>query len=130
MTVKSCAAAVLAALFLLPCRIAAAAPDWSRAQTVTVKMIDDQFVPDHLQFRAGIPYRLHFVNRGKDWHEFTAPQFVHAVTIGDPRVLTPDVAVPPGETKDLYFLASHPGHFRFWCADHDWDGMVGTIAIK
>lgn len=132
---RGCAAASLAALVLLACRTgSAAAPDanasWARAHTVTVAMVDFRFIPDHLEFHAGIAYRLHFVNRSQDWHEFTAPKFFKDVTLGNPQALDPDFAVPPGKARNFYFLAPRPGHFRFWCADHDWAGMVGTITIE
>ena len=61
--------------------------DWSQAETVTVVMVDDRFVPDHLSFRHGVPYRLHLENRGKDLHEFTAPEFLaDALQIGRAHV--------------------------------------------
>ena len=108
----------------------AAAADWSQAHTVTLIMHDYSFVPSRLVFRVGIPYRLHVVNNSKDLHELTAPAFFKAVTLGNPKALTPDLAVEPGETRDLYFLAAQPGRFPFWCADHDWAGMVGKLTIE
>ena len=131
---KDCLAALLIALALLPCRAGTAAPaanpHWARAQAVTVAMVDYSFIPDHLKFRAGVPYRLHFVNKSSEWHEFTAPRFFKTVTLGNPRALTPDLAVAPGKSGDLLFLAPHPGHFPFHCADHGWAGMDGTITVR
>lgn len=127
------AAAALAALVLLPWRAGAApagASPWARAQTVTVAMVDYDFIPDHLDFHAGVAYRLRFINKSPEWHEFAAPEFARAVALRDPRKLSPDFPVAPGKTRNLYFLAPRSGHFRFWCADHDWAGMVGTITIR
>ena len=62
-------------------------------------MVDDQFVPDHLSFRHGVPYRLHLENRGKDLHEFTAPEFLADALVRDPGVLAnagQEVVVQPG----------------------------------
>jgi uncharacterized cupredoxin-like copper-binding protein len=49
--------------------------DWSKAQTVELRMIEYQFIPDQLTLRHGQPYRLHLVNAGKEGHDFTAPEF-------------------------------------------------------
>lgn len=129
------AAAALAALALLPGRAGAAPapagrPVWARARTVTVAMVDFRFVPDHLDFHAGVAYRLRFVNKSPLWHEFTAPGFFKAVSLGNPQALHPYLAVAPGKSGDLLFLAPHPGHFRFHCVDHGFAGMVGTITVK
>jgi plastocyanin len=93
-------------------------------------MFDYRFAPSLLKFRVDICYRLHVVNRGKELHELTGPDFLKAVTLGNPKALTPDLAVEPGEAEDLYFPATRPGRFQFWCADHDWAGMVGKVRIE
>jgi uncharacterized cupredoxin-like copper-binding protein len=101
-------------------------------RTVTVKLVDDRFVPDHLTFHHGVAYRLHLENRGKDMHEFTAPAFFKAVKVGNPAALVPDgheAVVAPGQSRDIDFVPLRTGHFPLTCADHDWDGMVGTIDI-
>lgn len=108
----------------------AATVGWSHARTVTLVMHDYRFAPSRLVLRVGVRYRLHVVNRGEELHELTAPAFFKAVTLGNPKALTPDLAVQPGETRDLYFLAARPGRFPFWCADHDWAGMVGKLTIE
>ena len=61
--------------------------DWSKAEAVNLLMVDNQFVPDHLSFRHGMPYRLHLENRGKDLHEFTAPEFLADAVVRDPGAL-------------------------------------------
>lgn len=104
----------------------------SPPQTVTVLLIDDRFVPDHLSFQRGTTYRLHLENRGKDLHEFTAPEFFKAVTVQNPDALVPDgheVVLQPKEVKDVTFVPTTAGRFPLSCADHDWDGMVGTIEV-
>ena len=106
----------------------AAAP----VQTVTVELVDDRFVPDHLTFHHGVAYRLHLENRGKDMHEFTAPEFFKAIKVGNPDALVPDgheAVVAPGKSRDIDFVPVRTGHFPLTCADHDWDGMVGTIDV-
>jgi len=114
--------------------LAAAAPvDWSKAQTVQDVMEDNRFVPDHLTFQHGVAYRLHLENRGKDLHEFTAPEFFADATVRDPSKLAnggKEVVVQPGTTEDVQFMPMKPGTYRLICADHDWDGMVGEIVVR
>jgi uncharacterized cupredoxin-like copper-binding protein len=105
---------------------------WSHAQPTTVVMVDDRFEPDHLVFHAGQPYELRLENRGKDMHEFTAPAFLKAATIKDKRLLVnggTDIVVPSGTSVQILLIAPAKGHYDLTCADHDWDGMVGTITV-
>ena len=122
-----------AALVLASAASAAAQPvDWSHAQSVNVEMIDNKFVPDHLTFQHGTPYRLHLENHGKHLHEFTAPEFFAASTVRDPAVLASgghEVVVQPGASADIYLEPLKPGKFPLSCADHDWEGMVGEIEV-
>src|SRR6266540_3111699 len=123
------AALVVLALFAAP----AAAADWSQAQPVTQVMSDYQISHDKLAFKRGVAYRLHLENRGKEMHEFTAPDFFKTADIADPTVLDPDrteIVLHPGEAKDLYFVPQQIGRFRLSCADHDWTGMVGEITVE
>ena len=107
--------------------------DWSYAQPVTVSLVDERFVPDKLVFRHGVPYRLRLVNTGNHMHEFTAPEFLKAVVVRNPEILEEaknEVLLQPGGQKDLYFFAPRAGKFELTCADHDWDGMTGSITIE
>jgi uncharacterized cupredoxin-like copper-binding protein len=121
----------LALAALLP--LAAHAADaWSEAQSMTVVMVDNRFEPDHLTFHAGQPYDLRLENRGKEMHEFTAPAFWKAATVKDKRLLVnggTDVVVQPGQSVQILLIAPPKGHYNLICADHDWDGMVGSIAV-
>ena len=103
------------------------------AQTVTVQLVDDSFVPDKLTFRSGVPYVLRLENRGNEMHEFTAPQFLKTVEVQNPDVLEQagnEVLVQPGATKELRFVARKPGRYALICADHEWDHMVGEITVE
>lgn len=127
---------VSAALFLASCAASPSGPaavDWSKPETVTVDLVDYRFVPDHLVFRRGVAYRLHLENKGAEQHEFTAPEFLKSVEIRNPEVVGTygaEIVLEPGEKKDLLFLARQPGSFKLICADHDWAGMVGEIAVR
>jgi uncharacterized cupredoxin-like copper-binding protein len=120
---------VLGSLAALP----AWAVDWGQAQTVTMSETEYRFSPNKLTLRRGEPYRLHLENRGKELHEFTAPEFIRSAEIHNPEVLNADkteIVVKPGEAKDLLFVPKAAGRYRFICADHDWAGMVGKITVK
>jgi len=112
---------------------AVAAPDWSKAETVTVRMLDDRFVPDRLTFRHGVAYRLHLENDGRILHEFTAPDFLAAVEKKNPEVIGSygtEIVLEPGESKDLYFVAPAAATYKLICSDHEWDGMIGEIVVE
>ncbi len=139
---RLCVPGLLYAAALLPCAAAllpagatAAAPavDWSKPQIMRVEMVDYRFVPDRLTFRHDVTYRLHLENHGKELHEFTAPAFFAAAIVRDPGKLANggvEVVVQPGETADIDLVPQRPGHYDLSCADHDWDGMVGSIEVQ
>jgi uncharacterized cupredoxin-like copper-binding protein len=71
-------------------------------------------------------------NRGKEMHEFTAPEFLAAAVVRDPGALAnggKDIVVQPGAIADIYLEPRKPGTYPLICADHDWDGMVGEIEV-
>jgi uncharacterized cupredoxin-like copper-binding protein len=110
-----------------------AADKWLHAEPMTVVMVDNRFEPDHLTFQAGRAYTLRLENRGKDLHEFTAPAFLKAATIRDKKHLANgggDVVVQPGRSVRIFLIAPAKGQYALTCADHDWDGMVGSISVR
>jgi uncharacterized cupredoxin-like copper-binding protein len=111
----------------------ACAADWSKAKPVTVVTDEYAFKPADLAFKQGVAYRLHIDNKGKETHEFTAPDFFKAIDMRDTKPLNADkteIVVQPGQKKDLYFVAKQPGSYDLRCSDHDWAGMVGHITIS
>jgi len=122
------ASAVAAALLLAVATLARA----SSPEVVTVVAADYRFEPNNLTFRVNVAYRLHFENRGKELHEFTAPALFKSVELGNPSVLNAErteLVVQPGEQKDLDFVPRQVGRYPLTCADHDWAGMTGEIAV-
>src|SRR3984885_8226359 len=114
-------------------KAAAPAVDWSHPQVVRVEMVDERFVPDHLTFRHGVTYRLHLGNTGKDLQEVPSPPFFAEAVVRDPRKLAnggQEVVVQPGETVEIDLIPQRLGHYDLTCADHDWDGMVGSIEVR
>jgi uncharacterized cupredoxin-like copper-binding protein len=127
------ASTLLAALLLLGFAPAGAlAADWSKAQKITVVTVEYAFKPADLRFRVGQPYRLHLENKGKETHEFTAPDFFKTLDMRNPEMTGPDrreIVLQPGDKKDFYFVAKQTGPFDLRCSDHDWAGMVGHITV-
>jgi uncharacterized cupredoxin-like copper-binding protein len=79
-----------------------------------------------------MPYELRLENQGKHLHEFTAPAFFKAATLKDRSLLAnggKDIVVQPGKAVQVLFVAPAAGHYDLICADHDWDGMVGSITV-
>ncbi|MBV9829925.1 MAG: cupredoxin domain-containing protein [Alphaproteobacteria bacterium] len=112
---------------------AAPPPDWSHAERLDVKLSEYRFKPGRLEFEQGKVYDLHLENRGKEMHEFTAPEFFKTLDIKDASPLNGDrveIEVAPGAVKDLVFVAQKPGTYQLRCSDHDWAGMKGQITVK
>ncbi len=123
---------IAAALIAAPPPNAGAA-DWSAAKKVTVVTVDYAFQPADLSFHQGAAYRLRVDNKGKETHEFTAPDFFKSVELRDARALNADrteIVVQPGQHKDIYFVARQAGSFKLICSDHDWAGMTGSITVS
>ena len=127
-------ALALASLIPLAAQAQPAAIDWRQARTLGVTMRDYRFAPPRLRLKRGVPYRLRFVNRSRsEWHEFTAPDFLKTVALGNPNALDrkhAELAVPPGQTRDLYLVPQTVGDFGFYCSDHDWAGMEGSLKVE
>ncbi|MGH8687615.1 MAG: cupredoxin domain-containing protein [Burkholderiales bacterium] len=107
--------------------------DSSTATLVTVRLVDDRFLPSTLTFQHAVLYHLHLENDGTTMHEFTAPTFFAAIEVKNPGVLEAGhggLVLQPGERKELYFIAAAPGRYALSCADHDWDGMTGNIIVE
>lgn len=131
---KAAALAFSSLLLLTVAPRRAAATDWAHARTLIVAMRDYRFAPDRLVLQQGVAYRLRFINRSRlEWHEFTAPKFLKSVMVGNPKAMNAaasELSVPPGGVRELYLVPGAPGEYRFWCSDHDWAGMEGTITVK
>jgi uncharacterized cupredoxin-like copper-binding protein len=107
--------------------------DWSTAKLVTLIAADYHFMPDHLVFQHGVPYRLHVENQGTQIHDLTAPDFFAAIEIRNPEFLTrsgTQLSIQPSDRKDIYFIARQSGSYGMVCADHDWAGMTMNIEVK
>jgi len=106
--------------------------DWTKAEVVTVTMVDYAFSPQRVALHHGVPTRLHLVNGSADIHDFTAPDFFKTVDFRDPSVVGSSgvgIVVDPHQERDIDLIARLPGHFGLICADHDWAGMTANIVV-
>jgi uncharacterized cupredoxin-like copper-binding protein len=127
------ATVVLLLASVAPARLQPATVDWSHAQPINVLMVENSFIPERLTFRHGMPYQLHLENHGKELHEFTAPAFLAAAIVRDPRMLSnggQEIVLQPGTSVDVDLVPLKPGAYNLTCADHDWDGMTGEIIVE
>lgn len=104
----------------------------TRAEPLTVVMVDNRFEPARIALHAGQAYELRLENHGKEMHEFTAPVFLRAATIKDKHLLSNaggDIVVQAGTSATIVLIAPGKGQYEVACADHDWDGMVASISV-
>ena len=102
-------------------------------EPLTVVMLEYRFVPNHIVLKVGQRYELHMENRGVEMHEFTAPAFLRAAIIPDKHLLSnggTDIVVPAGQSVTVILTAPAKGQYDLICADHDWEGMTGTITVE
>ena len=121
------------ALILVSGGAHAAELDWAKAEAVDIATAEYRFEPDRIELRSGVPYRLHFANHGKELHEFNAAALFRASELANPEVLNPDrteIALHPGETKDLLLMPKAAGNFAVICPDHDWAGMTAEVVVR
>src|SRR5262245_17967915 len=123
--------AITAVLLLATVARGETAVDWAKAEPVSVLMLDNRFVPDHLTLQHDRPYLLQVENLGSNEHQFTASSFLGAAVLRDPALSANEViVVPPGGAIDLYLVPIRAGSLPLRCAEHELDGMVGEIVVE
>ncbi|RRJ82861.1 hypothetical protein D0544_13510 [Aestuariirhabdus litorea] len=120
--------------------------NWETMETVRVTIGEQGdklfYKPSDLRFKAGQPYKLELVNKGKKKHYFTAESFFRNIAtrkvqsdkdgeIKAPYFLALEV-MPKGGKLDLYFVPVTPGEYQVICTidDHVDRGMHGTLTIE
>ncbi|MGE5506855.1 MAG: hypothetical protein ACM31L_20720 [Actinomycetota bacterium] len=117
-----------------------AGTDWSNPDTVTVRLENYAFNPDELTFLRDRATRLVLVNTTENDHSFEAKAFFQGIAVkqlvGPDGALTAPwvekVAVPAGQTKELWFVPARYGAFHFECGvvGHSALGMHGLINVQ
>jgi plastocyanin len=113
---------------------AAAQPDWSHAQRVTVALSSFKFAPATLRLRAGQPVILHLENTGSGGHDFSAPAFFRAAAVRpqDAAKLSGGAADVDGHASVDIALVPKAGTYPLRCthAFHSMFGMKGSIVVQ
>ena len=104
----------------------------SEIQTVTVRLSNFAFDPEHLRLKANMPVRLRLVNEGGR-HDFSAPAFFAASSFASGSSAPPDgdISVGSGETVEVALVPRKPGTYPLKCTHflHSLFGMHGTIEV-
>lgn len=134
MRLRSLALAAMLTAFALPAA-AQTAPDWSKAETVTVSMSNYAFTPATLNLKANQPYKLVFTSTVMKDHDFAAPELFAAGTIAPEdagKVSKGVVEVDDGGTVAVRFMPTKPGTYNFTCDHfmHTMLGMKGTAVVQ
>jgi len=115
--------------------------DWSKMNTVTVKMEEYSFSPGTLRFKKDAPYKLEIQNVGTRKHYFTATAFFKAVASrkmqsnADGEIKAPyftALEVFPGRQLDFYFVPVKKGSYYLLCTirGHEEKAMHGRVIIE
>jgi plastocyanin len=102
-------------------------------ETITVRLSNFAFTPDHLRLKAGVPVQLRLVNESGGGHDFSAPAFFVASTFPSGASAPPDgdVVVGSHQTVEMTVVPRTPGTYRLECTHflHSFFGMHGTIEV-
>jgi plastocyanin len=101
--------------------------------TVTVRLSNFAFDPDHIRLKAGVPVRLRFVNESDGGHDFSAPKFMAASSFPPGTSAPADgvVEVASHQTVEIALTPNVPGTYPFECTHflHSSFGMNGTVEV-
>ena len=129
-------AAILASALILVSAPAAApaAPDWSRAAPVEVRLSNFAFGPKIVRLRAGQPVRLRLVNTSSSGHDFTARRFFAAASVRpqDRAAVGNGSVEVRGRGSREIVLVPKAGRYPLKCAHlfHKAFGMSGEIVVE
>jgi plastocyanin len=105
----------------------------SEIKTITVRLSNFAFDPDHLRLKAGVPIRLRLVNESNGGHDFSAPAFFAASGFlpGSPVAPNGEVAVGSHQTVEVALVPRAAGTYHLECTHflHSFFGMHGTVEV-
>src|SRR5271166_2272929 len=105
----------------------------SGGETITVRLSNFAFDPEHLRLKAGVPVRLRLVNESNGGHDFSAPAFFAASSFLPGSSAPPDgeVAVSSHRTVEIGVIPHAPGTYPLKCTHflHSIFGMHGSIEV-
>lgn len=120
------------------------AAKWDAMETVTIELIEHEFVPQNLKLKANKPYRIVIKNTGESDHYYTAPAFFKSVAwrkAMTPRPNGGEIKAPYFDAVEvfkkvgvveLYLVPVKTGTYEVICTidDHKQKGMSGTITVE
>ena len=123
-----------AAIAATPAMLSSAAPDWSRAARVEVRLASFSYSPKSIRLRAGQPVILHLVNTSSGGHDFTARQFFAAAAVRPQdrsAIAGGSVEVRSRQSRDIA-LVPRAGSYPLKCGHtlHKTFGMSGQIIVE
>lgn len=115
--------------------------DWSKAQTVEIKLDEFAFDPETLRLKADQPVKLIIRNQGRARHSFAAPDLIKASAVRSvvpapgetlPTVSYNEINVSPGSFKELQILPIEKGSYDLKCGiiGHSLFGMTGRVIVE
>jgi plastocyanin len=135
MRIIACAAVIAIGIFSTPLSGSAqqtTAPA-SEIKTVTVRLSNFAFDPDHLRLKVGLPIRLRLVNESSGGHDFNAPALFAASSVlpGGSEPSSGKMAVGSHQMVEIVLMPRAPGIYRVECTHflHSLFGMHGTVEV-
>jgi uncharacterized cupredoxin-like copper-binding protein len=114
--------------------------DWSKMETLTVKLSEHKFTPSTLVFKTGTPYKLQIRNVGSMKHYFVSEDFFKAIATRKIQSSEGEIKAPhltsievfPDRAVDLYFVPVKKGRYSLICTiqGHAESGITGNIVIE
>ena len=135
MRMFACASVIVLAAFSAPPsgRAQQPADQAGVSETITVRLSNFAFDPEHLRLKAGVPVRFRFVNESSGGHDFSAPAFFAASSTlpGSSAPPNGDVAVGAHQTVEIAVVPRKPGKYALKCTHflHSFFGMHGTVEV-
>jgi plastocyanin len=135
MRIITCTSAIALAAFSAPLTSSAqqtTAPA-NESNTITVRLSNFSFDPDHLRLKTGVPVRLRLVNESGGGHDFSAPTFFAASSFlpGSSAPPNGEVGVGSHQTVEIAVVPRTPGSYRVECTHflHSLFGMHGIVEV-
>lgn len=120
---------------------AVAKANWAEVIEVLVELGDNNYEPNELKLKIGMPYKLRLKNMGNASHDMVGGTFfspeVIALKMVNTRVgrVSADninaIYIRPKNEAELWFVPLKKGEFSFVCSipGHADSGMTGTVII-
>lgn len=108
-------------------------PAAASVQSVSVRLSNFAFNPNHLVLKASVPIRLRLINDSSGGHNFSAPAFFAASSVQPGSIIPVNgaVAVSSEQTVELTVVPHTPGQYKVDRTHflHHFFGMTGTIDV-